>query len=71
MIVSLGKMLDVDVVAEGIETEAQYRWLKTLNCAEFQGYFFAQPLPQTKFEQFHRQIRKNAHNRHCSVVAAN
>ncbi|MBX2880307.1 MAG: EAL domain-containing protein [Granulosicoccus sp.] len=55
MIVSLGKLLDVGLVAEGIETQEQCRWLQSLDCDEFQGYYFSRPLPKDKFELYHKE----------------
>jgi len=43
-IVTLGHNLDLDVIAEGIETEAQLRALRSLDCKYGQGYLFARPL---------------------------
>ena len=42
-IASLGRLLNVRLVAEGVETKAQLEVLKTLGCDEFQGYFFYRP----------------------------
>lgn len=44
-IVALGKGLNINVVAEGVETEAQLDYLRQLGCAEIQGYLFSPPLP--------------------------
>ena len=44
IIVTLAHKLDMDVVAEGIETESQKAILKNLNCEYGQGYLFAKPL---------------------------
>jgi diguanylate cyclase (GGDEF)-like protein len=44
-IVGLAHALNMDVVAEGIETTAQLNFLKTLGCAYGQGFLFARPLP--------------------------
>ena len=43
-IINLAHSLDLDVVAEGIETEAQLQVLKSLGCEYGQGYLFAHPL---------------------------
>jgi diguanylate cyclase (GGDEF)-like protein len=45
-VVSLGHNLQLDVIAEGIETEAQMNTLKELGCEYGQGYYFAKPVPQ-------------------------
>ncbi|MGF1588654.1 MAG: EAL domain-containing protein [Pleurocapsa sp.] len=44
IIVTLAHKLDMDVVAEGIETNNQLQMLRTLNCEYGQGYLFAKPL---------------------------
>ena len=44
-ILSLAQSLNLEVVAEGIETEAQHAALQALRCAYGQGYLFAKPQP--------------------------
>ena len=44
-IVALGHNLGMDVVAEGIETDAQSKQLRALRCEYGQGYFFSKPIP--------------------------
>ena len=43
-IVSLARNLGLGVIAEGIETEAQYRELEKLGCESAQGFYFARPM---------------------------
>jgi ammonium transporter, Amt family len=43
-IISLANSLDLDIVAEGVETQGQLEQLKSMNCKVFQGYFFYKPL---------------------------
>ncbi|MBZ9655599.1 putative bifunctional diguanylate cyclase/phosphodiesterase [Phyllobacterium lublinensis] len=45
-ILSLGKSLGIEVVAEGVETEADAQALRKLGCPAMQGYYFARPMPQ-------------------------
>jgi len=46
-ILRLGQSLNLEVVAEGVETEMQAQWLKANGCDYGQGYYFAKPmLPQ-------------------------
>jgi EAL domain-containing protein (putative c-di-GMP-specific phosphodiesterase class I) len=44
-IITLAHNLRLKVVAEGVETEEQLRFLQLLRCDEIQGYFFSKPLP--------------------------
>ena len=44
-IVSLGHSLELDVVAEGVETREQMQLLRFEGCYEMQGYYFAKPMP--------------------------
>ena len=51
-IVTLGKTLGLEVVAEGVETPTQLADLKDLGCSLGQGYFFARPLEQNAVLEF-------------------
>ena len=44
LIIDMAKILDVDCVAEGVETAEQVSFLSARQCALFQGYYFAKPL---------------------------
>jgi EAL domain-containing protein (putative c-di-GMP-specific phosphodiesterase class I) len=44
-VISLGHKLNLRVIAEGVETEQQYRFLRDNDCDEMQGYLFSRPLP--------------------------
>lgn len=50
-IVKLGAALDIRVVAEGIETEAERAIMQTLGCSVGQGYLFAEPLDDFQFRR--------------------
>lgn len=43
-ILSIGRALDIDVVAEGVETESQLQYLRYNGCHEFQGYLYSKPI---------------------------
>lgn len=45
MIVVMAHSLGMTVVAEGVETEEQLRFLRMLGCEELQGFLFSRPLP--------------------------
>ncbi|WP_239479488.1 EAL domain-containing protein [Lichenicola cladoniae] len=44
MVTTLAKALDLDVVAERVETEAQFQALIAMGCHHFQGYHLSRPL---------------------------
>ena len=50
-IIAMARSLELDVIAEGVETEQQIDFLKQRNCHAFQGYFFGRPVPIEEFEQ--------------------
>lgn len=50
-IIQMGQSLGLNVLAEGVETEAQRRQLLRLGCSSFQGYLFGRPLPVEGFCQ--------------------
>ncbi len=49
-IISLAACLNYDVVAEGVETEAQLDFFKQQKCKYIQGYLFSRPLPPNELE---------------------
>ena len=50
-IISIGHSLDLKVVAEGVETEAQLEYLTRHGCDEVQGYYFSRPVPPEAFRK--------------------
>lgn len=56
-IVELGKKLGLEVIAEGIETEAQLDYIKRLGCDEAQGFYFAKPMPGDQLETFLSEMK--------------
>ena len=51
LIIGIAKKLNVLVVAEGVETEAQLSKLKEMGCEIVQGYYFSRPIPAEEFEK--------------------
>ncbi len=52
LMIDIAKFLDVDVVAEGVETAEQLDLLKAAGCDIIQGYYFSKPVPPEEFEAF-------------------
>lgn len=44
-IIALGKAMELEVIAEGVETDQQYAIVRRLGCDLVQGYFIAKPMP--------------------------
>ncbi|HYW57124.1 MAG TPA: EAL domain-containing protein [Polaromonas sp.] len=51
-IVGLAQSLGLNVIAEGVETEAQREFLARHGCPNYQGYLFSKPLPIDQLEAF-------------------
>lgn len=51
-VIGLGHSLGRIVVAEGVETEAQVKFLEQHECDEIQGFFFCRPLPGADIPNF-------------------
>lgn len=56
-ILAMGKSLNLKVIAEGVETEEQYEFLKQKNCDIIQGYYFAKPMSEDNFIELLRSDR--------------
>lgn len=68
-IIVLGHNLNLDIVAEGIETQAQLDALKKLNCSHGQGYFLARPQPAEAIEGLLSSLPKPLNTEHTSLAA--
>ncbi len=51
-IIELAKALDITVVAEGVETEAQAAFFTSAHCHELQGFLFCKPLPVERLQRY-------------------
>ncbi len=56
-VISMGRSLNLRVIAEGVETQEDVTFLKLLNCDEAQGYFFSRPVPPLQFVKLLEQGR--------------
>ena len=55
-VIAMANKLNIQVIAEGVETEAQRTFLEFNGCQYYQGYLFSEPLP---IEQFELLLKKN------------
>ncbi|MCH5188862.1 MAG: EAL domain-containing protein, partial [Oscillospiraceae bacterium] len=44
--------MGLEIVAEGVETEEQYRRMEEININYIQGFYFSRPLPEQDFLEF-------------------
>jgi EAL domain-containing protein (putative c-di-GMP-specific phosphodiesterase class I) len=61
-IISLAHRLDMVVVAEGVETPAQYAALLEMNCQYGQGHLFSKPLPKAKVNDLIQKMLRFSEN---------
>jgi len=54
-ILALAKSLELEVVAEGVETEKQFDFLRAKNCTKVQGYLFSKPISADQIGKLLRQ----------------
>lgn len=55
-IVVLGHNLNLNVIAEGVETAEQLALVRDMQCDQVQGYYFSRPLPAEELEKLLREI---------------
>jgi EAL domain-containing protein (putative c-di-GMP-specific phosphodiesterase class I) len=56
-IIGMAQSLGIDVIAEGVETDAQRAFLERHGCKLWQGYLFSRPVPIKEFEGYLQQRR--------------
>ncbi|EWG97944.1 EAL domain-containing protein, partial [Halomonas sp. BC04] len=59
-IVGLGESLEVEVIAEGVETESQLKYLAGIGCRLYQGYLFGRPAEVAALERLVGQLQQPA-----------
>ena len=69
-IVQMAQALSIKVIAEGVETEAQRRFLLDLGCDEFQGFLYAPALDAVSFETRVRPSIERQRPSHLRLVRA-
>jgi EAL domain-containing protein (putative c-di-GMP-specific phosphodiesterase class I) len=55
-IITMGREMAMNVIAEGVETVEQREFLEIHGCQAYQGYLFSRPLPLEEFEEFVRRV---------------
>ena len=49
-IIAMAESMELEVIAEGVETKNQQQLLLDIGCKQYQGYFFGKPMPIEMFE---------------------
>ena len=60
LIVQLGRLLNMNITAEGVETEAQFESLRAMSCTQVQGFLFDRPGPITQLRPEHQPPRSRS-----------
>ncbi|TDK65007.1 EAL domain-containing protein [Bacillus salipaludis] len=50
-VIHLGKSLELEVIAEGVENQNQVEFLAEAKCHKIQGYYYSKPLPALEIEE--------------------
>lgn len=61
-IIAMGKSLNLNVIAEGVESKIQWDILKKLGCNEMQGYLMGKPVPAKDFEDNYLKVKVTKFN---------
>jgi diguanylate cyclase (GGDEF)-like protein len=67
-IIALGKAMELEVIAEGVETDQQYAIVRRLGCDIAQGYFIAKPMPADQLRQWCGGYEDTQSLKHGSTV---
>lgn len=59
IIIMIGRRMGLTVLAEGVETQEQLKYLAKYQCHKIQGYLFSKPLPQKEAEELLQSMDKN------------
>ena len=61
-VVKMLQSLEVNLIAEGVESEDQARFLQSQGCVEMQGYYFYKPMPAQEFEKLAHEAEPSRAN---------
>lgn len=61
-IIRLAKWMKLSVVSEGVETQREWEYLRSVECDSVQGYYFYKPMPQEDFIQLLDKTAANSTN---------
>lgn len=56
-VIVLAKLLNMNVIAEGVETKEQLDEIKEMKCDEVQGFYYARPMPEQEFLEYVKENR--------------
>ena len=55
-IIAMAQKLNLDVVAEGVETIEQVEFLQNNNCFIVQGYYYSRPIPESDLPDLYLKL---------------
>lgn len=61
----IARLIEVPVIAEGVETKEQMELLKAIDCDVIQGYYFSKPVPAEDFEKLIEEHIKEDNHAYC------
>jgi diguanylate cyclase (GGDEF)-like protein/PAS domain S-box-containing protein len=68
-VISIGRSMQLKVIAEGVENSSQLAWLQAEGCEEAQGFYFSRPLPTKGMTSLLKQWANFLHNPRGKVQA--
>lgn len=68
-IIQLAKALDINVIAEGVETDKQQKFLLENGCHIMQGFLFSAALPAAQFTEFVSLYQQQTPNKHLNFMS--
>lgn len=66
-VITMVKKLGLETIAEGVETEEQFEYLKNMNCDNIQGFLLGKPMPSEKLVELIMEENKRKLESSCYV----